>query len=173
MAASTSTNLLGTYIFGSTISSGSTATHFIVNSNGGFGIGNLTAINASTTRLQVRGIGTSTGTLALFEDQSGTLALQLSDNGELSLKKGIDTTTGDAATINATVGRFRKDTSGTTFTLTNSFITANSIISLTPANAAIDATATGWTVNAGAGSATITFNAAPTANFDMNFVVIN
>jgi hypothetical protein len=87
--------------------------------------------------------------------------------------KSIDTTAGDSATINAIAGRFRKDNTGSTFTLTNSFITANSIIVLQAANAAIDATATGWTVSAGAGSATITFNAAPTSNFDMNFLVIN
>lgn len=87
--------------------------------------------------------------------------------------KAIDTTAGDSATINSIAGRFRKDTSGTTFTLTNSFITANSIIVLTPANAAIDATAVDWTVSAGAGSATITFVAAPTGNFDMNFFIIN
>lgn len=87
--------------------------------------------------------------------------------------KAIDTTAGDSVTINSPAGRFRKDTSGTTFTLTNSFITANSIIQLTPANAAIDATATTWTILAGVGSAVIEFNGAPTANFDMNFLVIN
>jgi hypothetical protein len=86
---------------------------------------------------------------------------------------GINTTAGDTATINTVSGRFRKDTSGAVFTLTNSFITANSIILLTAANAAIDVTAIGWTVTAGAGSATITFNAAPTANFDMNFLLEN
>lgn len=85
----------------------------------------------------------------------------------------IDTTAGDSATINKAAGRFRKDATGATFTLTNSFISANSIVLLTPANAAIDATATSWTVSAGSGSATITFNAAPTSNFDMNFLVIN
>lgn len=87
--------------------------------------------------------------------------------------KAIDTTAGDAVTINSPAGRFRKDTSDATFTLTNSYITANSIIVLEAANAAVDATATSWTVLAGVGSAVITFNAAPTANFDMNFLVIN
>lgn len=87
--------------------------------------------------------------------------------------KAIDTTSGDSATINSPAGRFRKDATGAAFTLTNSYITANSIIQCTPANAAIDVTATSWTVLAGAGSAVITFNAAPTAEFDMNFLVIN
>ncbi len=88
-------------------------------------------------------------------------------------RKDINTTAGDGSTQNAPTGRFRKDTSGATFTLTNAYITANSTIFLTPANAAIDATALYWTVSAGAGSATITFNAAPTANFDMGFLVLN
>jgi len=92
---------------------------------------------------------------------------------QLTVGAEINTTAGDGATINARAGRFRKDTSGAAFTLTNSMITANSIILLTPANAAIDATATTWTVSAGSGTATITLNAAPTANFDINFVVVN
>jgi len=87
--------------------------------------------------------------------------------------KTINTTTGDSATINTVAGRFRKDSSGSTFTLTNSYITANSIIILCPANAAIDGTATSWTVSASSGSASIVFNAAPTSDFDMNFWVIN
>lgn len=85
----------------------------------------------------------------------------------------INTTAGDSATINQLAGRFRKDTSGSTFALTNSFITSNSIILLTAANSAIDASATNWTVSISGSVATITFNAAPTANFDMNFLVIN
>ncbi len=85
----------------------------------------------------------------------------------------INTTSGDAATIDAVSGRFRKDSSGSTFTLTNSFITANSIIMLTPANAALDVTAVTWTVSAGAGTATITFGLAPSADFNMNFLIEN
>lgn len=89
----------------------------------------------------------------------------------------IDATAGDAATINALAGRFRKDTSGTTFTLTNSFITANSIITLTIGTVGIT---TGYdlAVVPGAGSAVITFQtagvaAAPSANCDVNFHVLN
>lgn len=87
--------------------------------------------------------------------------------------KTINTTAGDAATIDSPAGRFRKDATGATFTLTDSYVTANSIILLTAANAAVDATAVTWTVSAGSGTATITFVAAPTANFDMNFLIIN
>lgn len=97
---------------------------------------------------------------------------------ELSFSNSsINSTAGDAATINSPTGRFRKDTSGTTFTLTNSFITANSFILLT---AASDLSVTGnvFSVVAGSGSAVITFwtagvgSAAPTANQDINFWVV-
>lgn len=99
-------------------------------------------------------------------------------NGGLRVSdKGIDTTAGDSATINSTAGRFRKDATGSTFTLTNSYITANSIIILQYAS---DPGITGFDniVVAGAGSAVITFTtsgvaAAPTNNTDMNFWVIN
>ncbi|MES3019399.1 MAG: hypothetical protein V4721_16550 [Bacteroidota bacterium] len=87
--------------------------------------------------------------------------------------KIIDITSGDSATIDSPAGRFRKDNSGTTFTLTNSYITANSVVQLTPANANIDATAVTWTKLCGAGSMVVTFNLAPTADFDMDFLVIN
>lgn len=83
----------------------------------------------------------------------------------------INTTAGDSATIDAVSGRFRKDTSGATFTLTNSFITASSIVILTMNQ--LDATATRAVVAAGVGSAVITFDAAPTSNLDVNFLVIN
>lgn len=91
----------------------------------------------------------------------------------------INTSAGDSATINALSGRFRKkSTSGTDFTLTNSFITANSIILLTfasvPGAAGYDAPI----VVASAGSAIIYFKtasvaAAPSNNVDVNFLIIN
>lgn len=83
----------------------------------------------------------------------------------------INTTAGDAATINAMCGRFRKDNSGTTFTLTNSFITANSIIVLQPTT--FDATATRVVPLAGSGSAVITFDAVPDSDWDINFIIKN
>lgn len=125
-------------------------------------------------RLQLR---TNGGGNVLINSDVGDIKLvggNISIDGNLSaVDKVVDTSAGDAASINSIAGRFRKDTSGASFTLTNSFITANSVIILTAANAAIDASATHWTVAAGVGSAVITFNAAPTSNFDMNFFVIN
>ena len=89
----------------------------------------------------------------------------------LYLDYGIDTTAGDAATVSKAAGRFRKDTSGTTFTLTNTYITANSIVMATFVSS--DTTATSVAVAAGSGSAVFTFNAAPTSNCDVNFIVVN
>lgn len=87
--------------------------------------------------------------------------------------KTIDTTAGDAATINSPAGRFRKDTTGTTFTLTNSYITANSIILLQWCDDPGAGSAHDVSVIAGVGSCVITFGAAPSGNADMNFLVIN
>lgn len=104
---------------------------------------------------------------------NNTQRMAISATGDISINnKGINAVTGDSATINATIGRFRKDTSGTTFTLTNSFITANSIIILTLASAPA-AGSFGYYVTAGAGSATIEFEAAPAADMDVNFMVFN
>lgn len=128
-------------------------------------------------RIQGKDSGATNNALTVYNGNAtaftGTALFSIRNDGSISTTKSINTTAGDSAIINTVAGRFRKDTSGTTFTLTNSLITANSIILLTPANAAIDATATHWTCSKGAGSATITFNAAPTANFDIDFLIIN
>jgi hypothetical protein len=91
--------------------------------------------------------------------------------------KAINTSAGDGATIDSPTGRFRKDTSGSSFTLTNNTITANSIIILSLVTTGIT-TGNQLSVQAGVGSATITFEtsgvgAAPSANCDVNFWVIN
>ncbi|MSQ79980.1 MAG: hypothetical protein EXR21_10005 [Flavobacteriaceae bacterium] len=92
--------------------------------------------------------------------------------------KAINTTSSDSATINSPTGRFRKDTTGITFTLTNSYITANSIVILQYVTANLTA-GNCATVQAGAGSATITFQSAgglgeaPNIDADVNFWVVN
>lgn len=92
--------------------------------------------------------------------------------GLVSADKVIDVTAGDSATINAPWGRFRKDATGTTFTLTNSLVTANSIIVVEKATTAI----TGGNVTdvvAGSGSFVVTFTSAPSADCDYNFILAN
>lgn len=135
-----------------------------------FILNNALRANASlelTTSLQVGTFGT---------DSSNQ---DLKVNAELLLTSGISTSAGDAATIEAQTGRFRKDATGSAFTLTNANITANSIIILTPVTVGL----TGGkylTVQAGTGSAVITFEdtatgiaTPPSANMDVNFVIIN
>lgn len=130
-------------------------------------------LDAPTTGSRNVNVGTNTGNVTIGRSGGTTTC-----NSDLAIASGktitgaaIDTTAGDAATINRLAGRFRKDTSGATFTLTNSLISSSSIVILTFASD--DATATRATVSAGSGSATITFNAAPTANCDLNFMVVN
>lgn len=133
---------------------------------------------SSTSSTQITGSLTVSQTFsaALTSSVNG---LQLVSGGYSVTTKGINTTAGDAATINSPIGRFRKDNSGTTFVLTNSQITANSIITLQVVTAGL----TGGkflTVQAGAGTATITFEdittgvaAAPSADMDVNFIIMN
>jgi len=122
----------------------------------------------------------TTASLTLAANQgTATFSVSVSTTNLIAGNKSINTTSGDASTQNAMAGRFRKDNSGTTFTLTNSFITANSIITLTPVTAGL----TGGkylTVQAGTGSAIITFEdattgvaTAPSADMDINFQVTN
>lgn len=85
----------------------------------------------------------------------------------------IDTTSGDTATINASLGRFRKDSTGTTFTLTNNYVSANSIIFITLASDPGNNNAHNVHVVAGSGSFVLTFENAPSVNTDVNFIVIN
>lgn len=155
--------------------SGGTRNYAIETGEGNIGFGTTPDDN---TRLHLRAQDALATSYAVkVHDVSSVNLFTIRNDGEISLLKSINTTAGDSATINTTVGRFRKDTSGTTFTLTNSFITANSIIHLTYAS---DPGITGFDaiVVAGAGSAVITFftsgvAAAPTANTDINFIVIN
>ncbi len=93
------------------------------------------------------------------------------------VSSGINSTAGDSATINFLRGRFRKDTSGNTFTLTNCHITISSIITLTLATPGLTA---GYQISVQEypGSAIIFFEtagvgAAPSTNVDINFVVSN
>ena len=95
----------------------------------------------------------------------------------VSSEKAINSSAGDAATINSIAGRFRKDNTGSTFTLTDSYITANSIVLMTYASAP-GVTGFETSVSADAGSATITFTtsgvaAAPAASTDINFFIVN
>lgn len=92
--------------------------------------------------------------------------------------KTINIIAGDSAVINSISGRFRKDITGTSFVLTNSFISVNSIVLLQVVTPGL--TTGGFPVPvAGAGICTITFQnndgsaVAPNIDADVNFFVIN
>jgi len=146
---------------------------------------NATITNSYALRIPTKVLTNVTnGFAAQFVAPSGaTNNYALSVQGNMIIdaltvsNKGINTTAGDGATIDSHTGRFRKDTSGSSFTLTNSYITTNSIVVLTLVTTGITA---GYqlSVQAGSGTATITFEtagvgAAPNANCDVNFWVIN
>lgn len=137
-----------------------------------------------TAKLEIRGDDSTDASYSLMVKSSSVIdsvLFNVRNDGSIETKKVINSTAGDDATINASSGRFRKDASGTTFALTNSLITSESTIILTPAGNLPEAGYL-YSVVAGAGSAVITFWSvllnvsvadAPTANFDLNFLVIN
>lgn len=161
--------------------------------NSGYGAKKVDGSSTANLNLAVSqstGLGTS-GNINLLNCPAGSLsngiqnaldtALTITGEGDMiyggAVAQAINTTAGDAATINYLRGRFRKDASGSTFTLTSKYITANSIILVSLVTAGIT---TGYqiSVQAGAGSATITFEtagvaAAPSANCDVNFHILN
>jgi hypothetical protein len=137
-------------------------------------------LHNNTSSVFVVGIGSNTSNridgFKINTDVNGSGSILINADIQF-VSKSIDTSAGDAITINSPVGRFRKDTSGTTFVLTNKYITTNSIIILQYAS---DPGVTGFDniVSSGMGSCSITFTtsgvpAAPTNNTDMNFLIFN
>ncbi len=63
-------------------------THYALKATSGSVLLGHTTLGATTTRLQVRGIGTSTGLLALLEDNAGTARFQIQDGGTFSFSGG-------------------------------------------------------------------------------------
>lgn len=167
MTSATGLVLIGFGAFNNTATDDTTKTPIYIKTNSGGG-----SVDSSTT------VGEFNGKWRVNDGTNTVIAQRpyLANINGLQLWSTVvnDTTSGDAATINSVVGRFKKDDSGSTFTLTNSFITTNSAITLTANNAAVDATATSWTYFVGTpGVATIVFNSAPTADFKMIFKVEN
>lgn len=114
---------------------------------------------------------------AIISSSISAGGLVLSAGSLTVTSKILNTTSGDAATINSPTGSFRKDNSGTIFVLTNSFITANSVI--IPAIKTIGITS-GYFVRwvCTTGSVTFIFEtngvaAAPNIDCDVNFYITN
>lgn len=152
-------------------------------SGGGAGIqmnGLSGNIDISGSVTNISGVSTVTYNSDTLHDflVNGIALVRIQEAGFIIPTKSIDTTAGDSATIDSQAGRFRKDTSGSTFTLTNSFIEPNSIVITTIVTTGITTVAKIIPV-AGSGSCVFTFEsavgvgAAPNANCDVNFWVIN
>jgi len=132
------------------------------------GGGTITA----NTRIDIRGTGTSTNNSLRIADSGNNPTFLFLDNGDLQVTKTVTAggTTG-AQTINKLAGTVNFAAAATTLVVTNSLVTANSIVLCTVRTN--DATAILKNVVPGAGSFTITLNAAATAETSVGFVVIN
>lgn len=130
------------------------------------------AVAVPTARMHVAGSGTTTGQTLLLEASDGTDKFAFVDNGDLQVDKTITAggTTGDR-TINKLAGTVNFAAAATSITVTNSLVTANSII--IPVVRTNDTTATIKNVVPGAGSFVITLNAAATAETSVGFFIIN
>jgi hypothetical protein len=110
----------------------------------------------------------SSGPLCWTSEQDGTLTV----GTNLALPKTIVTTgTTGAQTINKTSGRVNFASAATSLVVTNSLVTANSIIQVTKATN--DSTARLGAAVAGSGSFTIYMDVAPSAECAVNFTVTN
>ena len=171
------------------IAMGDSAAYNITTGSRNIGIGYLSKLPTDTGSYQLNignaiyGLGL-TGTGSTLAGKIGILTaaptVELDVSGSIKLKDSlivsnltINTTAGDAATINSIAGRFRKDTSGAVFTLTDSYVTANSIILITLAADPGNSNAHNVHVTAGSGNFTVTLENVPNNDTDINFLVVN
>lgn len=112
------------------------------------------------------------------KDSNGAIDFSVRGDGQIATTYSVSASAGDAATLNAASGYFTKDASGTTFTLTNSLITAASIVMVEIGTVGLTAGNNVVAVS-GSGSATITFQSAagaaeaPNANAIVKFWIVN
>lgn len=92
-----------------TVATGGT-NRFFVDGSGNTGIGAVP--DSSTTRLTVRGTGTTTNTAIVVEDSTGANTLRILDNGRVIAPDTYNSTTGNAANVNVdSGGNFQRSTS--------------------------------------------------------------
>lgn len=119
------------------------------------------------------------GTIAMHNgtEALGKILTCVNANGYSIWNGNVDSTlAGDAITINETVGSFVKDSTGTTFTLTDSYITSTSKIFFSKGTTGVNISEI--TAIPTSGSATITFEiggiaTAPNKHFTVNFEIRN
>lgn len=110
--------------------------------------------------------------LAITQDSIGNPALRCVFQGTPTLERTI-TATGQtgAKTINKPSGTVNFAAAAASLVVTNNLVTANSIVLCTIRT--VDATMTSVVAVCGAGSFTLTPNAAPTGEVSVGFVVFN
>lgn len=148
-------------------------------------------LNAGTTSVQIGGyfglhsadptLTTSAGLMAdngattspiFVARDNGTIVYEIQDGGKIAIAAtNTPAGTTGAQTINKAAGSVNLAAGATTLTVTNSFVTASSLVFLQVNGT--DATATSARVTAGAGSFTITLNAAATSETKVSFHVFN
>lgn len=141
------------------------------NCAGYFGLQALTTSAPTFTNTAlIASNGSTTGDIVEFRDNA-TIVFKIADGGSVFLDSTITAvgTTG-ARTINKAAGRVNIAAAGTSVVVTNSLVTANSIVLVTIATN--DATATVKSVVPAAGSFTIN-TAAVTAETAFNFLVLS
>jgi len=133
-----------------------------------FGASTVTA----NTRLDVRGLGTTTNLALRIADSGNTLRMSVLDNGQINTDKTITAggTTG-AQTIDKVQGSVNFAAAATTLVVTNALVTTSSNVFVQVYGT--DATATSARVTLASGSFTITLNAAATAETKVGFFVLN
>jgi hypothetical protein len=120
-----------------------------------------------------------TDVLNLFYTKAGASLSGSLQNSQLTVAGGLRETYSDttgvpgAATINKPAGRVKMAAGQTSLVVTNSYCFATSIVNAQIEGAAFDATATRLQVTPGAGTFTITFNAAATAAVVISFDILN
>ena len=103
---------------------------------------------------------------------STAIFFKMTDNGPTASYQDATGTPG-AATMNVTSGRAAIAGTASSVVITNSFVTATSVVSVTYEGATLDATMTSLRVVAGAGSFTVYGNAAATGTVKFSFLVTN
>ncbi len=132
------------------------------------GNGTVTA----STKLDVRGIGTTTDIIQRWTDSGDILRMSILSNGQLNITKTMTAagTTG-AQTIDRVQGSVNFAAAATTLVVTNALVTTSSNVFVQVYGT--DVTATSARVTLAAGSFTITLNAAATAETKVGFFVLN
>lgn len=120
-----------------------------------------------------------TDVVNFFYTQAGVTLAGTLQNSQLTVAGGLresytdTTTTPGAVTVNKPAGRSKIAAGQSTLVVTCAFCFLSSIVGINIEGGAFDATATRFQVTPGAGSFTVTFNAAATAAVTFSWDILN